>query len=132
MKRTIVLLDAQRRRRAHEAIDESPDGYVVSIGEPTRNEDQNSRFHAMCGDIAKQAEWQGKKRKPSEWKFLLVSGHAIATKEGAEMLPGLEGEFLNLRESTAQMSRRRASSLIDYTRAWGDMHGIVWSEPATD
>jgi hypothetical protein len=48
----------------------------------------------------------------------MVSGHAVATKEEAEIVPGLEGEFINIRESTALMSIKRGSSLIEYTLAW--------------
>jgi hypothetical protein len=74
-------------------------------------------------------EWAGKKRTADQWKVLLVSGHATATKEGAEMVPGLEGEFVNIRESTALMSVRRSSSLIEYTLAFCAAHGVPLSEP---
>jgi hypothetical protein len=55
---------------------------------------------------------------------LLVSGHATATKEGSEILPGLEGEFVNIRESTALMSKKRGASLIEYTLAYAAMNQI--------
>ncbi len=100
---------------------------VVSIAMQSRNEEQSRKFHAMCGDIARQCEWGGKRRTPEQWKLLLVSGHAIATKQPAECVPGLEGEFLNLRESTAKMGVRRMASLIEYTQAFGDGEGVRWS-----
>ena len=50
--------------------------------------------------------------------MLFVSGHAIATGIGADVVPGLEGEFVNIRESTASMSKKRGSSLIEYVLAW--------------
>jgi hypothetical protein len=108
------------------AIRAAEDGMVVEIKEPTRNGDQNAKFHALCTDIAKSGvEWMGKPRKADEWKVLLVSGHAVATKQGAEMVPGLEGEYVNIRESTARMSKSRASSLIEYTLAWMAMNGVM-------
>lgn len=130
-KRVFFLVDpAIRRRAAAYIVEEAPEGYSVTVREPTRNAEQNARFHAMAGDIAKAGvEWAGKKRTAVQWKVLLVSGHATATKEGSEMVPGLEGEFVNIRESTAEMSVRRSASLIDYTRAFGDMHEVVWKEP---
>lgn len=92
---------------------------TVSIKTETRSTAQNAKFHAICDDIAKSgATWAGKARTPAEWKVLLVSGHAVATKEGADVVPGLEGEFINLRESTALMSVSRSSSLIEYAIAW--------------
>lgn len=100
----------------------------VRVGPETRNGEQNAKFHAMCGDFAKSGiQWAGKPRTAENWKTLLVSGHAMATKEGAEMVPGLEGEFVNIRESTALMSVRRSSSLIEYTQAMGDMMGVRWT-----
>lgn len=117
------------RHRAHTAIDESPDGYMVIIKEPTRNSEQNAKFHALCSDIARSGlQWAGKRRTAAEWKVLLVSGHATATKEGSEMVPGLEGEFVNIRESTALMSVKRSSSLIEYTLAFCAMHGVRTNE----
>ena len=124
------VLGPLSRPTAHRQIDEAPDGHTWEICEPTRNGEQNRRFHAMVGDIARSGlEWAGKRRSAAQWKALMVSGHAVATKEGADMVPGLEGEFLNLRESTALMSVKRAASLITYVQAWGDLQGVVWSEP---
>jgi hypothetical protein len=88
----------------------------------------------MIGDIARaRIPWAGKVRTAEQWKVLLVSGHAAATKDGSgDIVPGLESEFVNLRESTALMSIKRGASLIEYTRAWGDMRDVVWSEPETE
>ena len=66
----------------------------------------------------------GQKRTPAEWKVLFVSGHSVATKQGAELVPGLEGEFLNLRESTARMGKARMASLLDYVMAWCAQNGV--------
>lgn len=98
---------------------------VVSIKPETRRDSQNRKFHAICQDLERSRhEWAGKPRTAEQWKVLLVSGHAVATKEGAEIAPGLEAEFVNLRESTAQMSVRRASSLIEYSVAWCAANGV--------
>ena len=94
------------------------DGFVVTVAERTRNLDQSARFHAICGDFAKSGiKWAGKERSAEEWKVLLISGHAVATGQGAEIVAGLEGEFLNIRESSASMPKARASSLIEYAEA---------------
>lgn len=131
-KRIFILAHQEARRRACQAVAEAPEGYTVTIAEPRRNGDQNAMFHALCGAIAKSGmEWGGKPRALDQWKVLLVSGHAVATKEGHDMLPGLEGEFVNLRESTALMSKRRTASLIDYTLAFCAAHGIEAQEAVT-
>lgn len=127
MRQTFTLLTYPHpsRDRALNAVRDAPDGYVVQIGEPTRNGDQNAKFHALCTDVAKAGtKWAGKSRSAAEWKVLFVSGHSIATGQGADMVPGLENEFVNLRESTARMSKRRSASLIEYVLAFCATNGI--------
>lgn len=124
-KRIFVLVHAQARANAIEAVRSAPDGHQVILKPHNRTLDQNAKFHALCSDLEKaKAQWAGKPRTAAEWKVLLVSGHAIATKEGAEIVPGLEGEFVNIRESTAAMSKSRGASLIEYTLAFCAGQGI--------
>ncbi len=125
-KRIFRLVHGEARRRAMACVAEAPEGHTVTVAEPTRNGDQNAKFHAMCSDLAKSGfPWAGKPRTAAQWKVLMVSGHAVATKEGSDMVPGVEGEYVNLRESTAAMSVRRSSSLIEYTIAFMAMHEIT-------
>lgn len=125
----LFKLNPTSRPYAVECVQNAPDGYVVKVNEPTRSLDQNAKFHAICHDLERlRAVWAGKPRKAPEWKVLLVSGHAVATKLGAEIVPGLEGEFVNIRESTARMTKARSSSLIEYTLAWCAFHGYVLSD----
>jgi hypothetical protein len=103
---------------------------VCEIKPETRTTEQNAKFHAICADLARSGlAWAGKRRTAAEWKVLLVSGHAVATKESAEVIPGLEGEFINIRESTALMSIKRGSSLIEYAVAFCAEHEVPLSEP---
>lgn len=124
--RIFVLVNPQVRKIAANYIfNEAPDGQVVDIRDPTRNREQNAKFHACCGDIAKSGlHWMGKSRTLLQWKNLLISGHAVATKGEHEIVLGLEGEFVNLRESTALMSIKRAASLIEYALAFMVQNGI--------
>lgn len=125
MKRTIILAHLEARQRAVELVRTAPEGYCVTVAEPSRSLEQNAKFHAICSDIAKsKAVWYGKPRTANEWKVLLVSGHAVATNQGSEIVPGIEGEFVNIRESTAAMSRVRGASLIEYALSFMAIHGV--------
>ena len=120
-----ILISPRVRGNALAAIERAPDGYTVTVSEPTRSTDQNAKFHAIVGDIARSPlKWAGKHRTPDQWKAILISGHAVATKEPGEVIPGIEGEFVAIRESSARMGVRRASSLIEYTLAFCATHGI--------
>jgi hypothetical protein len=97
----------------------------LELKERTRSNEASAKFHAMCMDFARSGvQWAGKRRTQDEWKVLLISGHAVATKLGAEVVPGLEGEFCNIRESSARMSVGRMNSLIEYSYAMGVHLGV--------
>ena len=132
MKATITLYNAQQ---GHTALGELWKtmkalliaGHRLTVGFETekRTLDQNAKFHAVCADVEKSGfVYLGKPRSAQQWKVLFVSGHAVATGEPVEMVPGLEGEYVNLRESTAAMLKERKSSLIEYTLAWCAMNGV--------
>lgn len=90
---------------------------------------QNAKFHAICRDFERSGQkFAGKPRTEDEWKVLLISGHATATGKGAEVIAGLEGEFVNVRESSAAMVKSRGSSLIDYCIATASLRGIPLTE----
>lgn len=124
-RRPFFLVHEQARLSAAAFCMEAPTGWMVVFSEPTRTGEQNAKFHAIVGDIAKSGhKWAGKARTAAEWKVLLVSGHATATNIGSEIVPGLEGEFVNIRESTALMSKSRGASLIEYALAFCANEGI--------
>ena len=134
-----LVLRLHNAQQGYQAIKQAwahAKGHLVASGAPmvlevrpeTRSDRQNRLLHALFGDVARQAEWMGKKRTPAEWKLLFVSGHAVATKQGADLVPGLEGEFLNLRESTARMGKARMASLLDYVMSWAVEHGVELRE----
>lgn len=74
-------------------------------------------------------EWAGKSRSKDAWKAILVSGHAIASGEPGEVIEGLEGELVAVRESTARMSTRRVASLIEYAQSVAVELGVHLSDP---
>jgi hypothetical protein len=128
-KRVFHLVHDLARQRAEEGVRTAPAGYEVTIKEPTRNAEQNAKFHAICGDLAKSSlTWAGRRRSLEGWKVLLVSGHATATQEECEVVEGLEGEMVNLRESTALMSVKRSSSLIEYALAYCASNNVELSQ----
>ncbi len=129
------LVHDTARRLACEAIRAAEQGMVVTIRKPNRTLDQNAKFHAAVSDIAKaKPEWNGLHMDAEDWKALLIVSHAIATggKEGAlRLVPDLEGKgFIQLRESSARMSKERSSSLIEYTIAWAASRGIPLGDRA--
>ena len=128
--RLYVLVDDTVRRRCLEFVAQSPTGYEVLITPERMNDGQRSKFHAICSDFARSGiEWGGQQRTALEWKVLLISGHAAATRQEVEVLEGLEGELVSVRESTTSMSKQRGSSVIEYAIAMASMRGVRLREP---
>lgn len=124
-KRTYVLHTDRIRENACRAIMQAEPGYVVTIAEPTRTNKQNAMLHDLLSDLAKSPlAWAGKRRTLDQWKMLMVSAHAVATQHPGEVIPGIEGEFVAIRESTASMGVARASSLIEYVLAFCVSNGV--------
>jgi hypothetical protein len=129
MAQYFTLRNDDIRRNAIKAIMAAEDDSRLTIAPAQRSGEQNSMFHALCDDISRSGlEWFGKPRKLEEWKVLLVSGHTKATDGEVEIVPGLEGELVNIRESTSRMGVARASSLIEYTLAFAAMNGVDLTE----
>lgn len=117
--RTFELLPSKASRaHAHAAIDDASAGYLMKIGPATRSQIQSAKFHSLCGEIAKTHKYAGRTITKNQWKHILISGHTVATKIPADFVIGLEGEIVNIRESSAEMSVSRMTSLIEYVMCW--------------
>lgn len=128
-RQRFILINDRVRHNAVAALMQAPPGFTVAIAPATRSLDQNAKLHAICTDLSKSdVEWFGKLRDAGEWKVLLVSGHTKATDGEVDFVPGIEGEFVNVRESTSRMSVARASSLIEYALAFCASHGVELTE----
>jgi len=124
-KHTFTLISDLVRKNALAEVYHAPAGYVVTVSEPKRSTDQNAKLHALLSDLAKSPlTWAGKRRTLDEWKMLMVSAHSVATQHPGEVIPGIEGEFVAIRESTASMGVARASSLIEYVLAFCVSNGV--------
>jgi hypothetical protein len=102
-------------------------GYVVTVSPPGRSLSQNDLFHSLVDQIAKaKPEWNGMAMTADDWKQLLVLSFAMATDGGGiRLTKDLEGRgLIQLRESTARMSKERANDLISYAQAWAAQNGV--------
>lgn len=139
MNASATLINAQQAAVALKALWDKVKPWVVAghrlrvtIKKEQRSDAQNDRFHAMLDDVAKQAIYLGQKRSKDFWKGLFVSGWEIATGKKPEIVPGLEGEFVNIRGSTRDLSVSHMASVMEYIEAWGAMNGVKFSAPERD
>lgn len=129
-RKLFILAHEEARRRASQFAMSAPDGWYVEFKPVTRTIAQNAKMHSMFSDIARQELYIGRHLNSYQWKNLFISGHAIATGLGVDMVPGIEAEFVNIRESSATMSVARMSSVIEYTYAWAADKKVKFKERA--
>lgn len=125
-----------------------PGGAVeVSVGRPEQRRDRNdnAHFHALIGDIHKQAiiSMPGKRVVMVDYdievaKTLLVSWYANERELNGEPLSKpprtitcpVTGERIKVRPSTTKWSKADARQFVQFLHAMGSECGVVFSEPA--
>lgn len=118
-KRIYRLVHDEARRRARHDVESAPDGWIVTVSEPTRSLDQNALMWPLLEDIARQVEWYGNHLTADEWKDVLT---AALRKE--KVVPGINGGFVVLGQRTSKMGKREFSELVELIYAFGAERGV--------
>ena len=120
MKQIFMLVHAEARARALHAVKNAPEGHAVTVGEPTRNLEQNALLWAMLHEISEQVVWHGRKLDPESWKHVFTS-----SLKRMDVVPNLEGTgFVALGLSTSKMTKREFSDLIELINAFAAERGV--------
>ena len=135
MKQTFILAHDMARANAARAVQAAPDGYMVQISEPTKKREQEEKYHAMIGDIAKQCEFMGGKLDADDWKRLLVDMFAKVMRDlgtplhhDGRVIPSLDYErVVQLGIQTRDFWVREAADFIEYIHAFGAEKGVRFS-----
>ena len=101
---------------------------VMDIQQTPKSREQEEKYHAMIGEIAKQAEHLGAKWDAESWKRLLVDQFLRENgKGGNRVLPNLDGTgIVQLGFQTRRFSKEQASEFVEWLLAWGAEHGITY------
>jgi hypothetical protein len=127
--RPILILanDRVRQRAVHWVMTAEP-GTRVEFKKPRRTLDQNAKFWAMLGDIARQYTWHGVRMAPADWRLVFLD----ALDREMQIVPNLAGDgFVNLVQSSSDLTVGEMRDLIEILYAWGAHadHPVKWSEP---
>ncbi len=121
-KRIWKLTGEVAKKAACREILAAPEGYVVTLAEPTRTLDQNSLLWPLLTEVSKQVDWYGNKLTADEWKDVFS-----AALKKQKVVPGLDGGFVVCGQSTSRMSKREFSDLVELIYAFGAERGVVFS-----
>jgi hypothetical protein len=133
------------RQRAAAAVMSAGIGQRVVIEPVRKSREQEEKYHAMFGDLAKQWHPHGKQRDSETIKRLCVDQFWRDTKDDAElgdywrgmgeleMLPSLDGSgVVAIGWQTRKFPKALASAFVEWLYALGAEVGVVWSEPRTE
>jgi hypothetical protein len=104
---------------------------TLEIKSANKSREQEEKYHAMIGEIAKQASHLGAKWDIEDWKRLLVD-QFIKDMNGlgaSKIIPSLDGTgIIQLGFQTRKFTKEQASEFVEFLHAWGAQNGITYSE----
>ncbi|WP_024904487.1 recombination protein NinB [Robbsia andropogonis] len=124
-KQTFILAHRAARQSAMRAISYAPDGFVCEVKPRKRSNDQNALMWALLTEVSEQVEWHGRKLSPESWKCVFS-----AALKKQDVVPGLNGDFVVLGQSTSRMTVRELSELVELIQAFGAEQGVSFTVPA--
>jgi hypothetical protein len=127
MTHKVILSSEFYRSRARHLIDKAPAGYVMTLDEPKRTLDQNNKLWAMLTDIS-VAMPLGRRHTPDEWKAIFMN----ACGWECQFVEGLDGRPFPKGFRSSHLTKTQMGDLINFIQAFGDEHGVRWSEEARD
>lgn len=146
-KRVLILRNEDIRERAIALLRNVPVDaerslrVVVDDPLPAKSRDQEQKYHAMIGDIARQFQHCGKTWSADDMKRLLVDQFKRDTIKDSdigplwhamgivEMAPALDGSgVVVLGVQTRKFPVRLAAIFIDWLQAFGDEIQIKWGQ----
>lgn len=119
MKKTLIVTGDIARNAIKRYVDEAPEGYSVTIGPATRTLEQNALLWELLTHVSDEIEWYGNKLTPEEWKTVFT-----ASLKKQKTIPGIDGGFVVMGESTRKMTKREFSDLIELIHAFAAQRGI--------
>lgn len=129
-KRAFILSHAEARQRAIEAVRTAPDGYGVTVAEPTRSLDQNAAQWPYLAGFARQKQlcingamvWATE----DDWKDVLTG-----CWKGETRMAAFDGRVIMLPQRTSQMGKRVFSDWMEFLVAMAAQSDVtpVYANP---
>ena len=103
---------------------------VLTIEQESKSRDQEEMYHAIIGQIAKQASHLGAKWSQEDWKRFLVWQFAkeVGISTG-KLVPSLDGTgIVQLGIQSRHFKKDEASEFTEWLLAWAAQNGITLNE----
>ena len=100
---------------------------TVEIKQENRSLEQNSMYHSIIHQIAKQARHHGSTWDTESWKRLLVDAYTREQWSGTsgQVIPNLTGDgIVQLGLQTRKFTKQQASEFAEWLMAWCAENGV--------
>ena len=104
--------------------------FTLEVTSETRSQPQNEMYHAIIGQIAKQAEHAGAKWDGESWKRFLIDQWASETGRSAgKVAPSLDGQrVVQLGLQSRKFNKADASEFTEWLICWATDKGFEVGE----
>ena len=126
-KQTYLLRNSSVKQNCITTIQQLPTDSArplqITIQEDTRSLAQNRMLWACLHDVSQQVVWYGRKMDAESWKHVF----SAALKQ-QETVPGINGGFVVLGQSTSKMRVSEMRDLITIIHAFGAEQNVRFSD----
>jgi len=125
MKKVYIMAHETARKLARQAVQDAPEGYAVTISEPTRNLEQNSAQWPILQAFADQLQWpvNGKMEwiTPEGFKDVLTCAFR---RETVRVAMGMDGGMVMLGSRTSKFIKAQFGEWLEFLNATAADRGI--------
>ena len=102
---------------------------TMEIKPASKSREQEEKYHAIIGDIAKQAQHMGAKWDAETWKRLLVDKYCREIGLNSQIMANLDSNgLIQLGQQTRKFTKEQASEFVEFLLAWCADNGIELKE----
>jgi hypothetical protein len=103
---------------------------TLEIKQQSKSREQEEKYHAIIGDIAKQSSHLGSKWDAESWKRLLVWQFCKDKQiDAGKIVPSLDMTgVVQLGQQTRKFTKEQASEFVEFLLAWCADNGIELNE----
>ena len=99
--------------------------------DPLKSREQEKLYHAIIGQIAKQAQHLGSKWNQESWKRFLIDQWASETDQTtiSKLAPSLDGErIVQLGMQSRRFTKEQGISFTEWLLYWATTNGVTIEE----
>lgn len=103
---------------------------TLEVKDASKSREQEEKYHAIIGDIAKQAQHMGSKWDAESWKRLLVWQFCKEKQiDAGRIVPSLDMTgVVQLGQQTRKFTKEQASEFVEFLLAWCAENGVELNE----